>query len=631
MIIRFVDKDFYKSEVLEFKDFEQFIESQKLKEYEYFLSNKNCVIPTSIVQDNIDILRLLFKRQITMFYQPIFSNKTGFVYGFEALLRVKYENSYICPKSIFDITKKIGLEKYVDIICREQAVAQYKQIKSKLFINVNADSFNGELYKKGNTINLILNSGLEPSCIVLEITESEKADINAVKDAIEYYTSLGFSIALDDFGTGYNSLEMISRVQPQYIKLPMELINGISRSKLKWQIVRSVMDMAIKNGIKTIAEGIENKDDLETVIGLNIDYSQGFLLGKPSEDQSIPKDGIMTLRSVINSIKLNSIKDRYKIDIKDLESIDVFNNLSTKEFLDLAKQTKAQWIYLKDKDILINETCIKSILKATQENLFYYKDIDYLFSHIDCHYLNNLTLDIYDNLLHAYYMIAEQKVKLFIVKNQENIIGVLRREAILERLFDTFYKMTLYTNPLTGLPGNILIEKEIEDLLGQKIEAYVVYIDISNFKPFNDAYGFLAGDMMIKKVAEVLQMFSNDYDSFVGHIGGDDFVVIFKHLEEPEKTIGNLYTVITKSLESFYSDEDLKNGYFVSKDREGNIKQFPIAKITLGAVYIPHYDNSKDISRKAAELKKESKRYMQPVIEPKQTLMVHNMTLYDDD
>ncbi len=615
MMVKFISKDFSSIENADYSSFEELIESTLLSKYDYFMMD-TCLIPTELILGNIELLKLLFKRQIDMFYQPIFSNKTGFVYGFEALLRIKDNNNKYSPKVVFDITKRISLDFYVDALCREEAIARYRQNKLKLFININPNFIKSELYKKGTTLKLVLENDIDPKNIVLEITESEKADdISMLEDAIGYYKSCGFSIAFDDFGTGYSSLELISKIQPDYIKFPIELVKGISRSKLKWQIVRGILDMAIKNGIKTIAEGIENKDDLETIISLSVDYSQGFLLGRPSMSQDIPKEGIMLLKTSINNLKLNSVKDRYKIDTHDLEDAYIYNGNDTKELIDIIKHTKNNWIYLTQYNSLIEENCIRQILGVVQENLFYYKDIDYILEKLDCHYQNLDAIDIHDNLLHIYYLTSENNKNIFIVKNKNKVMGVLKKEKVLQKLFDAFYKMTLYTNPLTGLPGNVLIEKEIDDILEQKIEAYIVYIDISNFKPFNDAYGFLAGDMMIKKLAEILQIFSSDHDSFVGHIGGDDFVVIFKSLKNPEEVINSLFELISEALKEFYSEEDVKIGYFISKDREGNTRQFPIAKTSLAAVYALNYATSQEISKKAAELKKESKQKLKPIIE----------------
>jgi diguanylate cyclase (GGDEF)-like protein len=254
------------------------------------------------------------------------------------------------------------------------------------------------------------------------------------------------------------------------------------------------------------------------------------------------------------------------------------------------------------------------MLNVFSENLFYYKPIDYFFEHVDCHYVHPEKIDIQDNILHAYNLAIEKGLEIMIVKNKE-IVGVLTKAKILEKLFDTFYKITLYTNPLTGLPGNVIIEKEIENAIEQKINAYVVYIDIANFKPFNDAYGFLAGDMMIKKLAQTLQTFAFNYDAFVGHIGGDDFVVIFKNVKDIKQVLEMLYQEAQDALRELYKEEDIKRGYFISKDREGNIKEFPIATVSMAAASTLNYKSSQEISKRLAELKKESKKLLKPVIE----------------
>ncbi len=618
MKVRLLNKEFSKSMFKEYDSIESFIEDDTLKEYEYFLVDDNkCLKRTKYIYENIDILRLLLKKEVNMFYQPIFSNKDGFVYAYEALLRVRYQENYISPKTVFDMAKEIGIEYMLDAICREQTILQYKQRGLKLFININPNSSNSGFFKRGFTLNVVLQNNIKPENVVLELTESEKfEDVKALKEILEYYKSIGFSIAFDDFGTGYNSLNILSQIEPDYIKFPIELIKGISRSRLKWQIVRGIMDMAIKNGIKTIAEGIENKEDLNTVLELGIDYSQGFLLGMPSDSQELPKEGIMLLRNIIIQKKLNSIKDRYNITKEDLEPVQMVKGKpDIKYLIEVFKKNSLDWLYLEDFDTLVNETCIKRILNSFSENLFYYKSIDYFFEHIDCHYQYPEKIDIQDNILHAYHMSVEKHLDVIMVKNHQGILGVLTKAKILERLFDTFYKITLYTNPLTGLPGNVMIEKEIELAIEQKISAYVVHIDISNFKPFNDAYGFLAGDMMIKKLAQTLQSFAFKYDAFVGHIGEDDFVIIFKNIKDIEEVLNSLYEEATEALKELYQEEDVKNGFFISKDREGNIKQFPIAKITMAAANTLKYKNSQDMAKKLAELKKESKRLLKPVVE----------------
>ena len=101
----------------------------------------------------------------------------------------------------------------------------------------------------------------------------------------------------------------------------------------------------------------------------------------------------------------------------------------------------------------------------------------------------------------------------------------------------------------------------------------------------------------------------------MGHIGGDDFAVIFKNLKDIKQVLEMLYQEAQEALKELYKEEDIKRGYFVSKDREGNIKEFPIATISMAAASTLKYKSSQEISKRLAELKKESKKLLKPVIE----------------
>ncbi|MBI4744456.1 MAG: response regulator [Actinobacteria bacterium] len=141
-------------------------------------------------------------------------------------------------------------------------------------------------------------------------------------------------------------------------------------------------------------------------------------------------------------------------------------------------------------------------------------------------------------------------------------------------------------NPLTGLPGNILIQKKIKQRISSQDELAVLFADLDNFKSFNDVYGFLKGDLVIKLVGEVLidavDTYGNPSD-FIGHIGGDDFIVI----TTPDKIDTICKHVIAKfdaQIGSLYREEDYKKGYIVAVDRQGKMQKVPIMTISVGAV-----------------------------------------------
>lgn len=172
--------------------------------------------------------------------------------------------------------------------------------------------------------------------------------------------------------------------------------------------------------------------------------------------------------------------------------------------------------------------------------------------------------------------------------------------------------LALTSNPLTGMPGAPIIEKLANEKI-RKTESFAfMYIDIDNFKAYNDAYGYLKGDQAIKKTAgilkEIYDTFPQEY--FAGHIGGDDFVVMCP-VENCEKIADTIAFKFDSSLKDIYNEEDFKNGYIQSVDREGKGKRFPLMSLSISIVTnekraLSHYAKIIDI---AFEIKKYLKSF----------------------
>jgi diguanylate cyclase (GGDEF)-like protein len=144
----------------------------------------------------------------------------------------------------------------------------------------------------------------------------------------------------------------------------------------------------------------------------------------------------------------------------------------------------------------------------------------------------------------------------------------------------------LEANPLTRLPGNVSILKELSKRIEDKAPFAVCYLDLDKFKSYNDKYGFEHGDEVIRETARLLirstQEFGNR-DDFVGHIGGDDFVIV----TTPEKTDTLCQKVILgfeNLAPTFYNEKDRKNGYITGKDRQGQEQKIPLLSISIGIV-----------------------------------------------
>ena len=167
-------------------------------------------------------------------------------------------------------------------------------------------------------------------------------------------------------------------------------------------------------------------------------------------------------------------------------------------------------------------------------------------------------------------------------------------------------------NPLTGLPGNILLTEELKYRLGQPEPFAYLYVDLDNFKAFNDTYGPARGDRVIKLLAEVLVEAVAEHGTssdFIGHIGGDDFAVV----SSPEV----LDTLCQRIIASFdervrllYDPDDRARGYLHGTDRQGVPRRFPIISLSIGIATNRHrtFDDHEQLSRIAAEMKQYAKQ-----------------------
>jgi len=166
-------------------------------------------------------------------------------------------------------------------------------------------------------------------------------------------------------------------------------------------------------------------------------------------------------------------------------------------------------------------------------------------------------------------------------------------------------------NPLTGLSGNIEIQAELNLRLARKQETAVIYCDLDNFKAFNDVYGFARGDSAIKLTADIIRNAVHcmgNKDDFIGHIGGDDFVIITSW-DKYEGICRKIIEDFDNKILLLYNEEDRKKGYISTINRRGQTRDYPIMTISLAVVTNEDrdYENAMEIAEVAAEVKKRVK------------------------
>src|SRR2546423_4277219 len=164
-------------------------------------------------------------------------------------------------------------------------------------------------------------------------------------------------------------------------------------------------------------------------------------------------------------------------------------------------------------------------------------------------------------------------------------------------------------NPLSGLPGNPTITEELESRLARGEHFALLYVDIDRFKEFNDHYGFTRGDRVITMLAEILVNVAGTDQRFVGHIGGDDFVILAR-TEDAEALADAITGQFAERIRSPYDARDSARGWIEAHDRRGRLRHFPFATVSIGIVNIPpgRFDGATAAARAAAEVKEVAKR-----------------------
>ncbi len=197
-----------------------------------------------------------------------------------------------------------------------------------------------------------------------------------------------------------------------------------------------------------------------------------------------------------------------------------------------------------------------------------------------------------------------------IVTKDGKYYGILPVNILLEAITKRAILLAKDSNPLTGLPGNWAIQRIIEKYLKCGYCFDVCYIDINNFKPFNDYYGFEKGDKAISVIGDILKRISNETNEqvFAGHIGGDDFILI-----TPSQMGEEICSGVVKRFEEFLPalhGEDFVKGYYLSKNRKGEEMVFSLLSLTCAIVNITsaNIKSFAHLASFASEVKAEAKR-----------------------
>jgi diguanylate cyclase (GGDEF)-like protein len=444
--------------------------------------------------------------------------------------------------------------------------------------------------------------------VVIELTEQTPTDdFQLLHNALHHYRAMGFSIALDDLGAGYSSLRLWSELRPDYVKIDRHFIDGIHMDAVKREFVGSILQIARASRAQVIAEGIELVEELAVLSDMGVDLVQGYLLCRPQELP--PRDARALLPRLDATVPSLNDEGRDLSDLlieqpavprdtpigKVLEAFRLQANLNSLAVLDEQ---------LRPCGIIHRHSLSDALLKPFATDLLARKPISRLMSD------DFLAVELSQSLQQVSRLItsrARQRIEEdFIITQAGQYSGLGRVIDVLKLITELKIQQARYANPLTLLPGNVPIQQCLTRLLQQGLQAAICYVDIDSFKPFNDLYGYARGDEVLLCLAHCLSERIDPSRDFVGHIGGDDFMLVLGSADWRAR-LTRLFEDFQMQCRRFYRAEHLEAGHFTSHNRHGVREEFALLSLSIGIVHLHARDCAALDSGTLAEMASQAK------------------------
>ncbi|WP_447796565.1 bifunctional diguanylate cyclase/phosphodiesterase [Pseudomonas moraviensis] len=522
-------------------------------------------------------------------FQPIICLSERRILGYEALTRGPSNSPLHSPIALFAVARQAGRLSELEIACRQSACRRFneQQLPGKLFLNVSPESLLEAAHQPGRTLQLLQDLGIAPSQVVIELTEQTPIDdFHLLQTALHHYRAMGFSIALDDLGAGYSSLRLWSELRPDYVKIDRHFIDGIHQDALKREFVGSILQIAKASRAQVIAEGIELPEELAVLTEMGVDLVQGYLLGRPQEHPSRDARAMMPKHDS-SAVALNDEGSDLSALLNDQPAVQ--RDTPTATVLEaFRRQANLNSLAVLDEQgqpcgIVHRHSLSDALLKPFATDLFARKPISRLMND------DFLAVEMSQSLQQVSRLItsrARQRIEEdFIITLNGGYLGLGRVIDVLKLITELKIQQARYANPLTLLPGNVPIQQCLTRLLQQARESIICYVDIDSFKPFNDIYGYGRGDEVLLCLAQCLNERIDPTRDFVGHIGGDDFLLVLGP-EDWRKRLNQLLDDFQSQCRRFYRPEHLEAGCFVAPNRQGVRQEFALLSLSIGVVHL---------------------------------------------
>ncbi len=484
--------------------------------------------------------------------QPIGSLSTGDILGYEALSRPEAPAPLDAPQEFLAAASACNLLEQVDHAWRLAAVARLGRLlahEQLLFLNCTPTALTSGLLSPATFQSIVRRHGLQPERVVLEITEERAiSDFDQMRRIVSAFRTAGFLFAIDDAGAGPSSLQSIVELRPDFIKLDRWLARDIEFDRGRRSMVEAICTFARQVGARVVAEGIETREQLAAFVELGADFGQGYFLGRP---EALPCPVGPDARLAIHRANRQRREAPVVTRVGDLATITPTVNAETPgaRLMDhFARNRHLEAVIVlaggQVEGIVTRGRIFERMSGQFGLPLNGRRPAAELCVPATC---VDASVSPRVAARAALERAAPFQQDPLVILDGTALAGIVRVHELLQAVLAEEVAEARHLNPLTGLPGNRRIREHLERLRTDPAGWYVFYADLDRFKLFNDACGFAHGDAAIYELSRILVDAANAgrHDAFVGHVGGDDFILVL-HQDDLEPFRAACYRVLSR-------------------------------------------------------------------------------------
>ncbi len=553
-------------------------------------------------------------------FQPLVTLADASIFGYEGLVRGPGRNGQQSPDYLFRAAKAEGCLEALEAGARRVIAQRFLalDLPGRLFVNVSPDML---VHESRPSRHARLPSGLEdvpPNRLVIELTESSTAtSFEKLVAALDRIRALGCQIAIDDLGEGFASLKLWTEVRPEMVKVDRHFISGIQSDGLKLRFVQAIQHIAQSADAVVVAEGVETEAELKIIRDLGIPLVQGFVVARPSAKPSAQlAPGIRqmlscqmisvypTATSALRRTAVAAKLLRQVTPVADTTSNDaVFQRFEDDPELEsLPVVQSGQPVGLIDRHRFFDK-----FARPYQKELFGRRPCTMFMD--DAPLVVDHGMTIQELSLALARGERRHLSDGFIITADGRYLGLGTGHDLVHEITQLQMTAARYANPLTSLPGNVPISEHMDRLVSSIAPFVAGYADIDHFKPFNDVFGYRKGDEVIQLLGRILAEIIDEELDFVGHVGGDDFIMLMQTADWEDRFRLALERFGTEVLD-LMDDATRACGGYEAEDRRGERRFHPIPTLSIGAVVVPAGAalQAVEISALVADAKRQAKR-----------------------